>query len=179
MQSLSQSFFADDAVVVAQKLLGKIISFNGCSGRIVETEAYTTDEASHGFRLTPRSQIMKDTYGHIYIYLIYGMYYCLNFTTNKGSVGAVLIRAVEPLQGVEVMKQRRKTVQVANLCKGPGKLCQAFDITKDINGVRIGNEFKIYDSSLSFEMGVSIRKGITKETELLWRFFIKNNAFVS
>ncbi|HLD79660.1 MAG TPA: DNA-3-methyladenine glycosylase, partial [Candidatus Nanoarchaeia archaeon] len=97
MKELSSSFFAQDTVKTAQDLLGKIISINGMLVRIVETEAYGKDPASHAFKRTDRSALMYDTYGHVYVYLIYGMYWCLNFTSNQDEAGAVLIRAVEPL----------------------------------------------------------------------------------
>src|SRR3989338_8580683 len=125
MKELSSSFFAQDTVKTAQDLLGKIISINGMLVRIVETEAYGKDPASHAFKRTDRSALMYDTYGHVYVYLIYGMYWCLNFTSNQDEAGAVLIRAVEPLAGIEKMQQNRKTEKISNLCSGPGKLCLA------------------------------------------------------
>src|SRR3989339_935802 len=129
MKLLPPSFFAGDTITVAKELLGKVISVNGCTARIVETEAYGKDPASHAFTRTERSALMYDTYGHVYIYLIYGMYNCLNFTTEThGKPGAVLIRALEPLTEIETMQKRRKTNNLHNLCSGPGKLCQALNI---------------------------------------------------
>src|SRR3989339_208313 len=99
-------FFARETLKVAKDLIGTILTFGNCSGRIVEVEAYTNDEASHAHRRTDRSAIMYDTFGHVYVYFIYGMYHCLNFTTEKkGKPGAVLIRAAEPLSGMELMKR--------------------------------------------------------------------------
>ena len=104
---LPQSFFAKDAIQLAKELLGKKIIFGCCEGIIVETEAYKRDPASHAYKITPRSQIMQDTHGHIYVYKIYGMYHCLNVTSNQGDVGAVLIRAIKPTMGLDLMQERR------------------------------------------------------------------------
>ena len=116
MKGLPKEWFAGDAVDIAPKLLGKIIKYRDCSGIIVETEAYRKDEAAHSYTKTPRSQLLYDTYGHWYVYFTYGMHFCANVTTNKGSAGAVLIRAVEPIDGIEKMEERRGTFDVKNLC---------------------------------------------------------------
>lgn len=180
MKPLPSSFFARDTVTVAQELLGKIISVNGCTVRIVETEAYGRDPASHAFKKTERSKIMFETHGHVYVYLIYGMYECLNFTTEKSEAGAVLIRAVEPLQGIERMKKNRKTDQIHNLCSGPGKLCQAMEITRKLNGLKLGKELKVYDDGFKVnKISTSSRIGIKDALDLQWRFYIKGNQFVS
>jgi len=176
-----KSFFKQDAVVVAKKLLGMKISFRNCTGMIVETEAYKTDPASHGHTITPRSEIMLKTYGQVYVYLIYGMYYCLNFTTNEGEVGAVLIRALEPLKGMEKMKKRRKTDNIHSLTSGPGKLSQALGITKKENGTLINEKIIIskYKNISPKNIQTTTRIGITKGKDLLCRFYIKDNPFVS
>ena len=181
MKPLTQNFFRQDTLKVAKELLGKIIEVNGCKVRIVETEAYKDDPASHAYHKTERSQIMFDTYGHVYVYLIYGMYNCINFTTEaEGIPGAVLIRAVEPLSGTEEMKKRRKTGKMQNLCSGPGKLCQALDIDKRLNGTIIGKNVKIYDDGLKLNNIVkSSRIGIKDALNLQWRFFVKDDKFVS
>lgn len=180
MKQLPSSFFARDTVTVAKELLGKIISVNGCSARIVETEAYGTDPASHAYTKTERSQLMYDTHGHVYVYLIYGMYYCLNFTTEKNQPGAVLIRAVEPLSGIEHMKKRRQTEDITNLCSGPGKLCQALGIDKNVNGLPLGKIVAVYDDGFKMgKIGESSRIGIKDALDLQWRFFIRENEFVS
>lgn len=178
---ISKKWFEGDAVDIAKKLLGKKIEFKNCSGIIVETEAYKTDEASHGFKLTPRSQIMADSYGNVYVYFIYGNYFCLNFTTNKNDVGAVLIRAIEPLEGINTMKKRRKQDNIHNLCSGPGKLCQAFNITKQQNNKDVGEEIIIstHKNIKDSDIIKTKRIGISKATHLDWRFYIKNNNFVS
>lgn len=180
MKQLPPAFFARDTVTVAKELLGKIISVNGCRARIVETEAYGTDPASHAHTKTERSQLMYDTHGHVYVYLIYGMYYCLNFTSEKNQPGAVLIRAVEPLSGIGKMKKRRKTNDIYNLCSGPGKLCQALAIDKNLNGLPLGKIVTVYDDGFKIgKIEKSSRIGIKDALDLQWRFFIRENEFVS
>ena len=179
MQKLPHSFFARDTVLVAKELIGKIILVNGIKSRIVETEAYCRDEASHAYKKTERSSLMFDTYGYIYVYLIYGMYYCLNFTAHNGNAGAVLIRAVEPLNHFEKLKLNRNTDKIINLCSGPGKLCQALGITKEFNGLPIGGNLKLINFDFFGEIISTKRIGITKDKHLLWRFYIKDNQFVS
>jgi DNA-3-methyladenine glycosylase len=150
-------------------------------GIIVETEAYGTDPASHAYTITPRSTIMRDTHGHWYVYFTYGMHHCANITCDKNGVGAVLIRAVEPREGIAAMKRRRKTDTMKNLCSGPAKFCKAFGITKKENGHPATGDFAVYDTPPVAEkdIGISRRIGISKGTELPWRFFIKTNPFVS
>ena len=180
MKPLPQSFFGRNTVDVAQDLLGKIISVNGMQARIIETEAYGRDPASHAFKKTERSKIMFDTHGHVYVYLIYGMYECLNFTTEKKDAGAVLIRAVEPLKGIKKMEKNRQTEKIDNLCSGPGKLCQALDITRDFNGLKLGKEVKVYDDGFEVKkIATSSRIGIKDALDLQWRFYIEGNEFVS
>jgi DNA-3-methyladenine glycosylase len=180
-KSLPRSWFAADAVELAPKLLGKIVRYRDCAGIVVETEAYTIDSASHAYRITPRSQIMRDTYGHWYVYFTYGMHYCANVTTNKDGIGAVLIRAVEPTEGIEKMEERRGTFDAKKLCSGPARFCQAFGITKAENGLAVGGDFVIYDAPEipADQIGTSSRIGITQGTELPWRFYIKDSAFLS
>jgi DNA-3-methyladenine glycosylase len=176
-QLISSDFFARPTLDVAPKLVGKIIEIGGCSGRIVEVEAYTDDPASHGHTRTTRSAIMHDTFGHVYIYFIYGMYYCLNFTTERDQVGAVLIRAVEPLRGIEAMQKRRGVTDVHRLCNGPGKLCEAFGIDLHYNHTLIGDKVKLY-AGRAGEIQSGPRIGISKATDLNWRFFEVGNPFV-
>ena len=178
---LSQDWFARDATLVARDLLGKTIRYGACSGTIVETEAYTADAASHGRVLTERSRLMHETHGHWYVYLTYGMHHCVNVTTNRGSVGAVLIRAVEPTDGIPLMQKRRGQKTLTKLCSGPGKVCQAFGITKAENGLPVGAAFGIYDAPSVSDTNVSSgpRIGISRDTALPWRFWITGNPHVS
>ena len=180
-KNIPKEWFARDAVIVAKELLGKRIAYAGSSGVIVETEAYTTDPASHAHRITPRSEIMQNTYGVFYIYFVYGMYFCLNITTNKGSTGAVLIRALEPLTGIDIMKSRRKNTDVRDLTNGPGKLCTALGITKELNGTEVNTTIRVCTGRAldDAQIDTSSRIGITKGTDLDWRFFVKENAYVS
>ncbi|MEK6951010.1 MAG: DNA-3-methyladenine glycosylase [Nanoarchaeota archaeon] len=180
MKSLSLSFFARDTVQVAKELLGKIIAINGMQGRIVETEAYGRDPASHAFKRTERSSLMFDTHGHVYVYLIYGMYECVNFTTEQKGAGAVLIRAVEPLHGITAMKKNRGTDNIYHLCSGPGKLCQALRISRKHNGLKLGKEINVLDDNFKVgKIGVSSRIGIKEALHLPWRFYLAGNEFVS
>lgn len=180
MKELPQSFFASDALTVARGLLGKIISVNGMQARIVETEAYGRDPASHAYKRTERSALMYDTHGHVYVYLIYGMYWCLNFTSDKNEAGAVLIRAAEPLSGIEKMKQHRNTEKISNLCSGPGKLCLALVIDKQYNGLKLGKEMRVFDDGFKIgKVATSSRIGIKDALDLQWRFFLDGNEHVS
>jgi DNA-3-methyladenine glycosylase len=188
MNLLPPSFFAPDAVTVARALIGKVVRKDACEGIIVETEAYGTDPASHAYRVTPRSRVMRDTYAHWYVYFTYGMHWCANVTCDKDGVGAVLIRAVEPTKGLEVMYKRRGTNDPCRLTTGPACVTQAFGIGKTENGVPLSEDFgifapdpgaPIYGSTRDGGVGVSRRIGITKGVELPWRFFLYGNPYVS
>ena len=181
MQLIYPEFFNINTLIIAKQLIGKIIDINGVQARIVETEAYRNDEASHAHTKTERSKIMYETYGHVYVYFIYGMYNCLNFTTEEhGKPGAVLIRALEPLTKIETMQKRRNTINLHNLCSGPGKLCQALNITKEFNNTKVGDKIKLYDDHFKIKsIGKSTRIGISKATELPWRFYIRDNSYLS
>jgi DNA-3-methyladenine glycosylase len=142
-QPLRQSFFARDTITVAKELVGCVLQVGDrVSGRIVEVEAYLGEEdaASHAGRgRTPRSEIMFGPPGMAYVYLIYGMHHCLNFVTDTyGTAGAVLVRALEPLDGRDLMAERRGLgpgkASDRDLCSGPGKLCQALGIDRLWNG---------------------------------------------
>ncbi len=152
MKRLTPEFFNQDTVKVAKQLVGKILQVDDVKARIIEVEAYKEDKASHAYKRTPRSELMYTTYGHVYVYFIYGMYHCLNFTADT-SPGAVLIRALD-LDG----------------CDGPGKLCRRLNITKKDNGSVIGNRFKIFDDGYAPKIIASERIGISKDTHLKWRF---------
>lgn len=179
MRELTKEFFASGTLSVARKLLGAELSYNECKGIIVETEAYKTDDASHYNTRRHKAKILADTYGHVYVYLNYGMYNLLNFTTERNGIGAVLIRAVEPLEGIEFMQKRRNTTDLLNLTNGPGKLCQAFGIGPELNNKTVGDSITLIHRRFKPEIEESARIGIRKARDLNWRFFIKSNKYVS
>jgi DNA-3-methyladenine glycosylase len=180
MAYLKREFFARDTFTVARDLLGTVLVVDGVEGRIVEVEAYTTDAASH-FAMRPnKSSVMRETYGHVYVYFIYGMYYCLNFSTDREGPGAVLIRAVEPLSGIEKMMARRGTDDIKKLASGPGRLCQAFAVDLAFTGKPIGKEIKVKErTGPAPNVELSKRIGITRAAELEWRFYEADSPFVS
>jgi len=184
---LPRSFYARSAIEVARALLGKIVSRGGTSGRIVETEAYLgiEDAAAHSARgITDRTRVIFGAPGHAYVYLIYGMYECLNLVAEpEGSAGCVLIRALEPLTGLAIMRRRRPGVGgIEALANGPGKLTRALGITRRHNGADVTRGPLVVCERAEddrFEIGVSPRVGISKAADLPLRFFIKGNRFVS
>lgn len=179
MPELGHGFFARDTLTVARELIGTTLVAHRCAGRIVETEAYTTDAASHAITRRAQAAVMRETFGHLYVYLIYGMYYCLNVTTERAGTGAVLIRAVQPTRGIEVMIERRKTANPRLLASGPGRLCAAFGIDLTANGQPLGGDIRILSRSDEPEIAASPRVGITRARELDWRFYEAGNPFVS
>ena len=181
---LGKKFFNQPTVDLAKALLGKQLVFGDLRGIIVETEAYLykDDPGCHASRgLTPRNAPMFGPAGYTYVYLIYGMYHCLNIVGGKTGQGeAVLIRALEPVQGIEIMQKRRKTLKIKNLCSGPGKLTQAFGITLKHNNLSLfDSEICVLDSRLKPEICTSTRIGLTIGKELELRFFVKGSEFVS
>jgi DNA-3-methyladenine glycosylase len=179
MAYLDSEYFARDTLTVARDLIGTVLVVGPCEGRIVETEAYTTDAASHSVMRPNQSVVMQKTFGHVYVYFIYGMYYCLNFTTDRAGAGAVLIRAVEPTRGLRVMKERRGTDDTRKLANGPGKLCSAFGIDLSFNAERIGRRIKIRPRENNPEIVISKRIGISRDAHLEWRFFEQGSLYVS
>ena len=195
-RKLKKSFYQRELLTVARDLLGKVMikvnSDNILSGRIVEVEAYhgDFDQASHSYGgITKRNEIMFQEGGYLYVYFTYGAHHCCNVVTGrKGEGTAVLIRAVEPVSGIETMIKNRfdikvkKENEIFNLTSGPGKVCEAFGINRSHSGIDITGE-KIFileaERIKEKEIGISKRIGITKSTDLLWRFFIKNNPYLS
>lgn len=176
-----RKFFSQNTLLIARELLGVTIRYRGCSGMIVETEAYRDDPASHAITRPQTGALLRTTCGRIYIFRIYGIHQCLNFTTEENGPGAVLIRALAPLEGIETMMMRRKTNRIANLCNGPAKLCQALAIDLSLQGREIGASFQLerLQSVPTFEIATSSRVGISRALDLEWRFYIKGNPFVS
>lgn len=176
---------------MARDLLGKLLvrHYRGgrLVGRIVETEAYCeNDPASHSYRgKTRRNDVMFREGGHLYVYFTYGMHFCANVVTRGEGIGeAVLIRAVEPVEGIESMLQRRKPGgnNRAVLTNGPAKLCEAFAIERKENGTDlVGDEIYLLDSPRlpSLKVVSSARIGIKNGKEKKWRFYIKGSAWVS
>lgn len=196
-QKLPQSFYdREDVVQIARELIGKIVvsHINGIytSGRIVETEAYVaiTDRASHSYggRRTPRNEHMYAAPGTAYIYICYGMHHMLNVVTNKAGVpDAILIRAIEPLEGIDAMLKRTgKKELTASLTRGPGNVGKALGIFKHFSGsFLMDNRIYLGDDGFQpkdLEIGISSRIGVESagdDAKLPFRFYLKNNPFVS
>lgn len=202
---MNVDFFRQDAITLSKKLLGKYLvrkyDDKEIIVKIVETEAYMgiTDKAAHvyGDRRTDRTEPLYEDGGTIYVYLIYGMYYCLNISANiKDTPQCVLIRAVEPIKGIDDISINRydkvygelTTYQKKNITNGPGKLCKALKIEKDLNFKSVlGNELFVKDSidngkEEKFEIVESKRVNIDYAQEAkdyLWRYYIKDNKYVS
>jgi DNA-3-methyladenine glycosylase len=189
---ISHPFCEQPTVQVARQLLGKYLVRkhpDGITiGRIVETEAYVgpEDKACHAARgRTARTEVMFGPAGHAYVYFIYGFYYCLNIVTEERDFpSAVLIRAVEPLDGVELMKARRRTEKLHNLASGPGKLCQAFAIDKSLNGADVCGKVLYVENRGEPAPKILSRPRIGvdyagKWKHKPWRFLIRGSEFVS
>ena len=184
---LPRTFYRRPAIEVARALLGTVLVHGTASGRIVETEAYLglQDRAAHSWRgVTPRTRVLFGEPGHAYVYLIYGMYECLNVVAEpEGSPGCVLIRAVEPLEGIPRMQRRRPGARRReDLANGPGKLTLALGITRRNNGADFTNGSLTIHALAPPEplrIGVSPRIGIRYCADWPLRFFIEGNTFVS
>ena len=189
---LSRSFYDSNTVLVAKKLLGKLVvrKLNGqvISGRIVETEAYTSgehDPASHAYRgMTERNKVMFGKNGISYVYFTYGMYFMFNVVAKKKTedAGAVLIRALEPIKGIKIMELNRHVKNELNITNGPGKLTKALVINKKLNGIDLTKKGKLYITNFERrreEISASVRIGISFAIDKKWRFYLKRNKFVS
>ena len=187
---LPRQFFARDPVGVARDLLGRVLFYKTSegvlAGRIVETEAYTgaDDPASHAFRgRTARNAVMFGPAGHAYVYFTYGMHHCLNVTAEAaGTAGAVLLRALEPLAGVEIMRARGDRGPEIRLLSGPGKIGRAFGLTLEDNG----RDFTRGPLGLAAgspipdrEVAATRRIGISRAVDLPYRFAVIGNRSVS
>ena len=188
-------FERTDTLGVARDLLGKLLVVrdeNGerVSGMIVELEAYmgVTDKAAHSYggRRTARNEVTYGPGGHVYVFFIYGMYYQLNFVLGPiEHAHVVLIRAAEPVEGVEIMRARRGTMKDSNLTSGPGKLCIAFGIDRSLNGEDLSGDKIWVENYRSFppeQVSVGERIGIDyaeEDAENPWRFWVTGNVYVS
>ncbi len=190
MKEIAQ-VLAKNSLEAAPLLLGCVISRKTGKGlirvKIVETEAYHQDDpASHSFAgLTKRTAPMFEAGGRLYVYFTYGTHYCINIVTGPEGVGeAVLLRAAEPIEGIEIMRKNRGVNDIAKLTNGPGKLAQAFGITDTkLSGKRLGPDTIFLEFAENptekVEILTSARIGIRKAIDNPWRFYIKGNPFVS
>lgn len=192
MRIIAREFYNRNTIDVAKDLLGKIlvrvIDGKILSGIIVESEAYRSidDPASHSYRgKTERNSVMFGEVGHAYVYFTYGNHYCLNIVAKEDAVpaGAVLIRAIEPIEGIKQMRKFRRINDLYNLTNGPGKLTKALNVTKKQNGTDVTKKGELYilngiavnSSSIVSTSRIGIRVALDKH----WRFLIVDNKFVS
>lgn len=193
MRLLPRAFYERDPIAVARDLLGKVLVHGACAARIVETEAYLDrnengeiDLAAHSSRgITGRTRVIFGPPGHAYVYLIYGMYECLNIVTSPENVpGCVLVRALEPVAGVAAMRKRRPAAAKddTKLCSGPGRLTQAMGITRAHSGVDLVAgplTIRAPDVERDFEIAAGPRIGIRHCADWPLRFYIEGHPSVS
>jgi DNA-3-methyladenine glycosylase len=180
---LTRAFFGRSVHEVAPDLIGAVLLLDGVGGRLVEVEAYHhTDPAAHSFHgPTPRNEVMFGPPGFAYVYRSYGIHWCLNFVCEpKGSASAVLIRALEPTEGLAAMRRRRGIADERLLCSGPGRVCEALGITHAHNGLSLTTPpFALFARADAVEVIAGPRIGITKAAELPWRYGEKGSRFLS
>ena len=180
---LRKSFFDRSVHEVAPDLIGATMHVDGVGGIIVEVEAYHhTDPAAHSFGgQTARNAVMFGPPGFAYVYRSYGIHWCVNVVCEEqGSASAVLIRAIEPTQGIATMRRRRGLDDVRLLCSGPGKLTEALGITQAHNGLPLDkSSFELRARTFTPEIAVGVRIGITKAAEMPWRYGLKGSKFLS
>ncbi len=196
LNKLTPSFYKRDTLIVAKDLLNKFfvrkLNDSFCILKIVEVEAYVgnCDQAAHSFiGQTQRNNVMFQTGGQLYVYFTYGMHYCLNVVTSTEGIGdAVLIRAMQPLNCFDILSLNRFNTkepthqQIKNLANGPAKICQALNISKNENGIDLQSDFIFLSNNkllLPEEIIQTKRIGIKKSVDLPWRFYIKNNPYIS
>jgi DNA-3-methyladenine glycosylase len=182
-------FLNGPAWEAAPRLLGceivRTLDGRTLRGRIVETEAYDqTDAASHSYKgRTPRTDVMFGPSGHLYVYFTYGMHYCCNIVTGRDGYGsAVLIRAIEPIVGEELMTANRNGLAGVNITNGPAKLCQAFSIDKRLNGHDLQLEpltMGVMPAINQQDVIQTTRIGINNAKDVPWRFYLKGNPYIS
>ena len=191
---LTREFYLREANTVAPELLGKLLVHKTdqgiTAGMIVEVESYIgpEDKGSHAYlnKRTERTEIQYGQGGYAYIYSIYGLHFCFNVVTNKETKPeVVLVRALEPVQGIEIMRERRGTEKIRDLCNGPGKLCQAMAITKEQYGCDLCSSeiylepyLELNDSQIMTSPRINIDYA-EECKDYMWRYFIKDNQYVS
>jgi DNA-3-methyladenine glycosylase len=180
---LRRSFFDRSVHEVAPDLIGATLLVDGVGGLIVEVEAYHhTDPAAHSYNgQTPRNAVMFGPPGYLYVYRSYGIHWCMNFVCEEiGSASAVLLRAVQPTQGLAAMKRRRGLTEERQLCSGPGKACEALGITQKHNGLPLDKApFELRAREQDYEIASGVRIGITKAADLPWRYGMKGSRYLS
>ncbi|HEY7301636.1 MAG TPA: DNA-3-methyladenine glycosylase [Xanthobacteraceae bacterium] len=180
---LQRDFFARSVHDVAPDLIGAKLLFRGIGGLIAEVEAYHhTDPAAHSYRGPTRSNaVMFGPPGFAYVYRSYGIHWCLNFVCEpQGSAAAVLIRALEPTDGIATMRRRRGVSDLRLLCSGPGRLCEALGITGAQNGAPLDEPpFALMRGVGTLDIAVGVRIGITRAVEHPWRYGLKGSRFLS
>jgi DNA-3-methyladenine glycosylase len=195
MSRLDLDFFCEDTLQVAQALLGKrlvrVIDGRRLSGRIVEGEAYIgeADRASHAARgRTARNEVMYGPPGLAYVYFIYGMYWCLNIVTEEaGFPAAILIRALEPLEGLDLMRARRPGRPDHELTNGPGKVCAAMSIDRRLNGVDLTSSEALFleddvpvaSDRIALSPRIGLNSKLGQAIVVPWRVYLAGNRFVS
>src|SRR5689334_11087972 len=183
MPPLRKSFFSRSVHEVAPELIGATFLFRGAGGVIVEVEAYHhTDPAAHSFRgPTERNAVMFGPAGYAYVYRSYGIHWCVNFVCEgAGSASAVLLRALEPTEGLARMQRRRHAEDPRLLCSGPGRLTEALGITREHNALPLdAPPFELRARETAPQIVAGPRIGITKAMELPWRYGLKGSRFLS
>jgi len=189
IRRIHRSELPEDTVELSRFLIGKVVVHElpagRVSGRIVETEAYPPgDPAGHHFRgPTPRIRSMYLAPGHVYVFFNYGAHFMLNVVSERPeTAAAILIRALEPLEGIEIMQRHRKTTELLDLTRGPGRLAQALQIDRRHDGVDLCANEKLWLGAIDYpvaRIGKSVRIGITRAADKLLRFFERGNPFVS
>ncbi|MFL6501196.1 MAG: DNA-3-methyladenine glycosylase [Candidatus Udaeobacter sp.] len=186
MKVVRASFFKRDPLTCARELIGTELVWDQCSGVVVEVEAYAAiaDEAAHTFtRPSARTFIERNKPGAAYVYFNYGVHWMLNVLVKGEANGFVLIRALEPRRGIELMQRRRRLKDLRQLCSGPGKLTQAFAITGRDHEMDLCSDprhcFTTNNSRATFEVVADKRIGISRSAHLPWRFTLHGSPFVS
>ena len=189
VRRIHRSELPEDTVELSRFLIGKVVVHElpagRVSGRIVETEAYPPgDPAGHHFRgPTPRIRSMYLAPGHVYVFFNYGAHFMLNVVSERPeTAAAILIRALEPLEGIEIMQRHRKTTELLDLTRGPGRLAQALQIDRRHDGVDLCANERLWLGAIDYpvaRIGKSVRIGITRAADKLLRFFERGNPFVS